>query len=450
MASDNISNKRMASHSGEDLIYMRSLAAAVLQRTPRHLMLILGVMGLLAAATITWMNLAEIDVVVRGSGKVVPSQQLQVVQSLEGGVVSDILTTEGDIVELNQPLIKISDVAFSSSFEENRLQYLKLRADILRLQAEADGSEFKSDKKILEAAPDLMRAARRLYETRQQQLQQSLQILTEQMHQLESELIEAQAKRRQLKRSLALMREEIELKEPLVKRGLVGQVEFLQLKQRENELQGEIESVELSSPRIRSTIKESKRKIKQSQLDFKSEARENLNDAAAEASRIAETQQALKDRVQRTVVRSPVKGTVTRLHINTVGGVIAAGGPILEIVPYGDRLIIEIHINPSDIANISVGMLARLKFSAYDFAVYGSLDGEVSFVSADTITNEEGESYYVVRINPKRDYLGRKNRPLPIRVGMTVESDIITDKKSILEYLLKPIKRGLGKALREA
>ncbi len=448
MASDKIT-QRKARHSTEDLMYMRSLTAAVLQRTPRHLMLILGVMGLLVAAAITWMNLAKIDVVVRGSGKVTPVQQLQVVQSLEGGVVSEILTHEGDIVGVGQPLIKISDVAFSSSFEENQLKYLKLRTDMLRLQAEADGSEFKSDAQILSEAPDLMRATRRLYVSRQKQLQQTMQIQHEQVRQMESQLIEAQAKHRQLQRSLSLLREEIALKAPLVKKGLVGQVEFLQLKQRENDLQGEVESVGLSVPRIRSTIKEGKRKIQQSQLDFRSEARKNLNDAAAEASRIAETQQALKDRVQRTVVRSPVKGTITRLHINTVGGVIAAGGPILEIVPYGGKLIVEVRIKPADIANISTGMLARLKFSAYDFAIYGSLDGKVSFVSADTVTDKNGESYYVVRVEPERDYLGPKAQPLSVRVGMTVEADIISNKKTILEYLLKPIKRGLGKALRE-
>ena len=401
-----MSSKRYSKGSEEDLEYMRSLAAAVVQRSPRHLMLVLATMGLLLGTAITWMNLAEVDVVVRGNGKVIPSRQLQVVQSLEGGVVSDILVAEGDVVGVNQPLIKISDIAFSSSFEENQLQYWELRANIVRLRAEADDTGLSSDKEILEDAPELMRAARRLFEARRQELQESLQILNEQVRQQESELVEAQAKRRQLKRSLALMREELAIKAPLVKKGLVSQVEFLQLKQRENEMAGEIESVELSSPRIRSTIEEGKRKIKQTRLDFRSKARQALNETVAEASRIEKTQQALKDRVKRTTVRSPVKGTVTRLHINTIGGVIPAGGPIMEIVPYGDALLVEIHIKPADIADISTGMPARLKFSAYDFAVHGSLDGEVSFVSAGTITNEAGESYYIARILPERNSLG--------------------------------------------
>ena len=288
-----------------------------------------------------------------------------------------------------------------------------------------------------------------MYETRHQQIQETQQILTEQVLQLESELTESQAKSRQLKRSLSLIREEITLKAPLVPKGLVSQVELLQLKQRENEMAGEVEAVELSSPRIRSTIEEGKRKIEQSRLDFRNKARQELNEAEAEAARIAETQEALKDRVQRTLVRSPVKGTVTRLHINTVGGVISAGAPIIEIVPYGDSLLIEIHIKPADIANIRAGMPARLKFSAYDFAIYGSIPGQVSFVSADTITNDKGESYYIARIVPERTYLGLKSSLLIIRVGMTVEADIITNKKTVLNYLLKPINRGLGRALRE-
>jgi adhesin transport system membrane fusion protein len=185
-------------------------------------------------------------------------------------------------------------------------------------------------------------------------------------------------------------------------------------------------------------------------LEFRNAAKRELNEAVAEASRIRETQEALEDRVQRTTVRAPVKGTISRLHNNTIGGVIPPGGPILEIVPYEDALLIEVNIKPADIANIAVGQTARLKFSAYDFAIHGSVPGEVQFLSADTVTNEEGESYYIARIKPERDFLGLPVKPLPIRVGMTAEADIITDKKTVLEYLLKPINRGLQRALSEA
>ena len=174
-----------------------------------------------------------------------------------------------------------------------------------------------------------------------------------------------------------------------------------------------------------------------------------LNDAKAEASRIGEAQAALQDRVRRTVIRSPVKGTITRLHVNTIGGVVSPGGPVMEIVPYEDALLVQIEVEPKDVANISVGQLARLKFSAYDFAIYGSLQGELAFLSADTVTEKDGSSHYIARIRPERAYLGQHNKKLPIRVGMTAEADIITNKKTILEYLLKPVNRGLERAMRE-
>ena len=433
-----------------DLIYMQSLAAAVVQRSPRYLVRVMSVMALAVIAGIAWTAYAEIDVVVRGAGKVVPSQQLQVVQSLEGGVVSEISVREGELVEVGQPLIKISDIAFASSFEENRLSELELKAKIARLTAEAGAGEFVPDAEVEKESPVLMRAEQTLYETRKNQLNESLRILEEQIRQQKNEIVEAEAQRRQLNKRLKLTREEIELKEPLVKRGLVTRVELLQLKKQESELLGELDGVRLSLPRLNSAIEETRRKVGESKLDFRNKAQAELNDASAEAARIAETQAALQDRVRRTTIRSPVKGTVTRLNINTLGGVVAPGGQIMEIVPFEDSLLVQVNIQPADVANIGVGQTARLKFSAYDFAIYGALDGEVDFLSADTVTNEDGESFFVARVRPEREYLGVPSKQLPIRVGMTAEADIITDRKTILEYLLKPITRGLERALRES
>jgi adhesin transport system membrane fusion protein len=174
-----------------------------------------------------------------------------------------------------------------------------------------------------------------------------------------------------------------------------------------------------------------------------------LNEVNAELSRIRETQTALQDRVKRTTLRSPVNGIVQRLHTNTIGGVISPGSSIVDIVPQEDALLVEIKINPADIAYVNVGQFARLKFSAYDFAIHGSLQGIVTFVSADTVTSEEGESYYVVRVKPNRSFMGATHGELPVRIGMTAEADIITDKKTILSYLTEPVHRGISKALRE-
>ena len=197
-------------------------------------------------------------------------------------------------------------------------------------------------------------------------------------------------------------------------------------------------------------LEEAKGKLEQNRLDFSNKAKLELNETLAELSRVSETQNALQDRVTRTTLRSPVDGVVKQLHANTIGGVVSPGNKVLEVVPLGDALLVEVQSKPADIASIGVGQLTRLKFSAYDFAIHGGVTGEVMFVSADTITNDEGESYYIVRVLPKQRYLDSANKTLEIKVGMTSEADIITSKKTILEYILKPINRGLQKALTES
>ena len=433
-----------------DALFMRSLSAAVVQRSPTYMMVTLGVIVGLFVSVVLWMAWAEVDVAVRGGGKVIPSRQVQSVQSLEGGVVAEIMVEEGQLVDANQPLLKLSDVAFSSSFQENRLKYYELLARSIRLQAEAFDEGFSPDSEVVREIPELLRSERSLFDSNRDQLRETLSIYRQQLNQQQRNLEEAESKVRQLTKALGLVREEISIKTPLVQDRIISEIEFLQLRQRESELEGELEIASISIPRLQSSIEEARGKLSQTELDFRNAAKRELTEVKGELSRIAQTQTALEDRVSRTTLRSPVKGVVKQLHANSIGGVVQPGGRVLEVVPLGDSLLIEIQVKPADIALIQVGQAARLKFSAYDFAIHGSLAGNVAFVSADTITNDEGLSYYVVRITPERSYLGKSNTLLPIKVGMTTEADIITGKKSVLSYLMKPINRGLQRALTES
>jgi len=435
-----------ARRNDQDIAYMRSLSAAVVQRSPRYLMMIVLLIAALLGAAIAWMNWAKIDVVVRGNGKVVPASQVQLIQSLEGGIVTDILIKEGDVVKAGQSLIKISDIAFSGSFEENRLLYNELKAKSARLKAESSGGKFVRDEELVKTAPSLVDSEQSLFLSNAQQLKETLSVYEEQISQHEIALKEAQSKERQLKKSLDLVRQEITIKKPLMKRRIISEIDFLQLQQREAELEGDLETIGISIPRIRSTATEVRGKLKQNKLDFRNKAKLELNQVSAEISRLVEAQAALQDRVRRTTLRSPVEGVVQRLFTNTVGGVVTPGSEVLEIVPSGDTLVVEVRIKPADIAYIDIGQKVRIKFSAYDFAIHGSVEGEVSLISADTITDEDGESYYVAKVVPNVPYVGSDSSSLPIKVGMTSEADIITAKKSILEYFLKPIYRGLNKA----
>ena len=448
-ATDTEDSTLMGIHGKQDMAYMRSLSAAAVHRTPRYLIAVVMIFTLFVIAAFAWMNWAEIDVVIRGNGKVSPASQVQNIQSLEGGIISEILVVEGQAVTAGESLIKISDIAFSSSFEENRLLYLELSARSSRLTAEAFGRAFKAEAEVSEEAPLLVKSEKSLFDSNQQQLKETLSGLEEKISQQKSALLEAKSKQSQLKKSLNLVKKEIKIKKPLKDRGIISEVEFLQLQQREAEFEGEIEAARLSVPRINSTIEEARFNKQKEKLNFQNNAKKELNEVNAEISRIKETQTALQDRVKRTTLRSPVNGIVQRLYINTIGGVISPGNKIIDIVPQEDSLLVELEIKPADIAYVNVGQFARLKFSAYDFAIHGSLQGIVTFVSADTITNEEGESFFVVRVKPTKPFLGAKSGELPIKIGMTAEADIITDKKTILSYLTEPVHRGIDKALRE-
>ncbi len=438
-----------AKYSQEDLIYMNSLSVAVLERVHSRSKILLFVIVAVVIWLITWASFAEIDEITKGIGKVIPSKQIQVIQNLEGGIVSEILIQKGQLVEKGQILVKIDDTKFSSSFEENKLRYLELHAKSIRLKAEASSKKLLIPKKLYVEMPKLMEEERTLYSINKNQLRRRLNILKEQVKQRQNELTEAKVKLKQLRKSYSLIAKEVDITKPLVKKGLVSQVEFLQLSRQANSMIGDLDAVRLSIPRIKSTIQEAKGKIEEAKLEFRFKAKEKLNEVEAEMSRIHESGDALEDQVKRTSVRSPVKGIVQQLLINTVNGVVQPGMDIVEIVPLDDKLLIEAKIKPSDVAYIYPGLEAMVKFTAYDFAIYGGLKGKVTLVSADTIVDEKGNSYYLVSIKTDVSYLEKYNKKHEILVGMVANVDIITGKKTVMDYLLKPILKAKQGALRE-
>jgi len=389
----------------EDLEYMKSLSSAVLEKSTVGSRLILWVIILSMAWLILWADNASIDEIARGTGKVIPTHKIQVVQNLEGGIISKVFVKEGDIVKIDQPLLKLQDIRFSSSFEENSLKINELKAKMTRLSAEANDKPFLVPNSVEKKFKALLDDEESLYYSDISQLQSSLDVIHSQLNQRKNELLETKAKKRQLQRSLDLIDEEITMKKPLVKRGVVPEIDFLTLKREKNDIEGNLEATALSIPRIKSTINESKKKYEEVKKIFQNKAKREFNEVKAELSRIKESINALGDRVYRTVVRSPVAGTIKQLFVNTRGGVIKPGMDIVEIVPNEDSLIIEAKMKPSDIAFLHLGQKAIIKLTAYDFSIYGGLDGEVVHISADTITDEEGNTFYIVNIKANKDYL---------------------------------------------
>ncbi len=433
-----------------DLDFIRSSSAAMLEQTPRRSRLLLYLIIAMIALLIYWANHAPLDEITRGKGKVIPSHQIQVIQNLEGGIVSEILIKEGDVVKKGQILLKIDDTNFESSFMESRFRYLELLAKTARLSAEAEGLDsFGMPDLVLKEAPDLAGNEQALFQSNKNRLASNLNILKDQVEQNKQAVKEAQSKLEQIKRSYKLSLKELRIIKPLFKAGAVSEVDVLKRERQLNDLKGELDAVKLSIPRLKSTINESENKIKELVLRAKSEARQELNEAAAEIPRILESIDSLKDKVTRTSVRSPVNGTVKQLLVNTINGVVQPGMDLVEIVPSDDKLLIEAKVKPSDIAYLYPGQKAIVKFTAYDFAIYGGLEAKVIQISADSISDEKGDSFYLVKLKTDKNHLGKTENSLPIIPGMVAQVDILTGKKTVMDYLLKPILKTRQKALSE-
>ncbi len=433
---------------GQDLDYVSSAKQAVLEQSPRGARTLLYVIMSFCACFLLWSAVTSVDEFTRGEGKVIPSQQLQLIQNLEGGILAELYVSEGDVVERGQSLLRLDDTRFSSSLREAGVTLAQLQIKSTRLRSEAEGKEFTvpKDSKWDDA---LVRQELDFYQSRQNEFNSNSQVLKQKVSQKQQERSELIAKQKQHQTSVNLLQKELGLTRPLVEQGAVSEVELLRLERQLNELQGQLDAAKLAMPRVQSALKEAQEKLNNIELVFRREAREQLNDINLELNRLTQTSEALVDRVKRTTVDSPVTGTVKRLLINTIGGVIQPGMDIVEIVPSEETLLVEAKIRPADIAYLHPGQNAKIKFTAYDFAVMGGLDGEVVLISPDTIMDERGESYYLVRVETERVFTGPDGTELPIIPGMTVSVDILTGDKTILSYMLKPILKTKQLALRE-
>jgi adhesin transport system membrane fusion protein len=396
-----------------------------------------------------WANFAIIDEVTRGEGKAIPSSKLQKIQNLEGGIVAQIFAKEGQIVEAGDPLLRLDDTRFVSNVGETEADRLAMALRVERLSAEVEDRPLKIDEEIRKAAPSQAANEDALYQSRRQQLQSEIGGLQEQLVQRQQELREFSSKQAQYRNSLQLLRQEISMSEPLVAQGAISQVEVLRLKRAEVENRGQLDATSLAIPRAESAIKEVERKIDETRGKFRSDALTQLNEARTDLSKAQATGKALDDRVNRTLVTSPVRGIVKQLLVNTVGGVIQPGSDLVEIVPLDDTLLVEARIRPQDIAFLHPGQEAMVKFTAYDFTIYGGLKAKLEQIGADTITDEDNNTFYVIKLRTDRSHLGTDENPLLIIPGMVASVDIITGKKSVLSYLLKPIIRARAEALRE-
>nr|WP_262411934.1 HlyD family type I secretion periplasmic adaptor subunit [Pseudomonas sp. Wu6] len=423
---------------------------ALIEDAPRVIRLTIWAIIAFFVFLVVWAGFSEIDEVTRGDGKAIPSSKLQKIQNLEGGIVAELYVKEGQIVEAGAPLIRLDDTRFVSNAGETEALRLAMQLRVERLSAQVDDRPLTIPDDVLKAAPSQAANERSLYESRRQQLKDEVGGLQEQLVQRQQELREFTSKQSQYRSQLSLQRQEINMSEPLVAQGAVSPVEVLRLKRAEMETRGQLDATTLAIPRAESAIKEVQRKIDETRGKFRSEALTQLNEARTELNKAESTGRALEDRVSRTLVTSPVRGIVKQLLVNTVGGVIQPGSDMVEIVPLDDTLLVEAKIRPQDIAFLHPGQEAVVKFTAYDYTIYGGLKAKLERIGADTITDEDKKTtYYMITLRTDRSHLGTDEKPLLIIPGMVASVDIITGKKSILSYLLKPIIKARAEALHE-
>jgi len=397
---------------------------------------------------IVWASLARVDEITKGDARVISSRQLQLVQSLDGGVVSEILVKEGQVVEKDQLLLKIDETRATSGVRESAAQGFALRARQARLRAIAEGASFQPPPAAGDSADEkrIIEEERRLYETRLSELNTMLAINQQQLQQRQQELSEMRSRKASAERSLDLNQQELNKTKPLLASGAVSEVDILRLEGAVSKARGDNEQAGAQIARVQAAIGEASRKIQETELTFRNEARKEMADVMGKLNALNQGAVALNDKVDKSQIKSPLRGRVQRLLANTVGGVVQPGKDIVEIVPLDDALLLEAKVMPKDIAFIHPGQAATVKFTAYDFSIYGGMAAEVDNISPDTVVDERGNAFYLVRVHTTQVKFSDK---LPIIPGMTAEVDILTGNKTVMSYLLKPVLKGKAYALRE-
>jgi len=398
---------------------------------------------------IFWAKQSELEEVTRGEGRVVPFGKIQIVQSLEGGIVDAIHVSVGDRVEKGQLLLNIDDTSFTASVGEIDARQKALTGKIARLKAEFEGrSQISFPETLRETSPGIIASETRLFRLRRNSLYDELGVLRARKEQREQEYAELRSAEGNISQGLGLAQDEFQLNQRAS--DLVPESEMIRMRRETSRLEGELSANKTNQVRAEAAVREAKGLIAKEQTAYREKAQAELTEAQADLSVILAGSQAADDRVDRAGLKAPVDGIINTIHVNTLGGVVQPGSDLIEIVPYSGTIQIEARIKPQDIAFLSPNQLARVKITAYDYSIYGGLEGFVERIGADSLTDEvSGEAYFPIDIVADARDFKDEDKLLSVSPGMVASVDIVTGKKSILQYILKPINKARYEALRE-
>ena len=432
----------------QDLKYANDARNAVEKSTMPSAWVLLIVVILVICSALWWASWARIEQSATGEGRVIPSSQVQRVESLDSGIVTEILVQEGNLVEAGQSLMRLDDTDVSSRLGELRQRQIALTAEFYKLEIQASrGPKFEMPEGLDANAKPFYLDQEAVFVAEKLHLEEKIAVLRSQLVQRRQNLIESQATVTKQTTALKLAERELELTKKLFGKKAVTELEYLRIQRLVGELRGDIEIMKAATIRIRAEVNEAERQIEAEQSAHVAVARERISRVKADLSIAVESLRAARDKVSRAVFRSPVSGIINKINVATIGEVVQAGATLIEIVPSGDKLLIETKIRPQDIAFIRPGLKAAIRLSAYDYTKYGTLSGIVERIGADTITDENRETFYQVIV--ATDEAQEIPPEIKIIPGMIATVDVLTGERTVLEYLLKPVLKIRDRALRE-
>lgn len=434
----------------KDTEFMNELEAATRLRPATSSAVLVLTIAALITFMIVWAGTSKVEEITRGQGQVVPSQDIQIVQSLEGGVLEEILVREGELVKSGQIILRVSDVQFSSEERGTEAKFLSLKARKARLEAEASGSDLTLPDDVKEKSEAVATNEMALYESRQKELKNAYDILDDKITKSQADISELRANINRLSSSRNSLSEELKITKEMVRKRAMPKLEEMRLSRELNDIRGQINANIERRKALEAEMSSAKNERASQENVFRSKALKELGEVEAEIAVLEESLKSIGDRVDRTEIRAPVDGIVNNMALKTVGGVVEPAMKLVEIVPVDDVLKVTAKISPDDVAFLRMDMPVKVKISAYDSQRYGSLDGKLLRIGANSITNQQdGSIYFEIDVVTDKNHLGTPDSPLPVTPGMVADVEIISGKRTILAYLLKPVLRAKNKAFTE-
>ncbi len=433
----------------EDLEFMSELEAAAHLKPSRAAQIFLAAVVLLVVWMFVWMAISHVDEQVRGTGQVMPSGDVQVVQSLDGGIISQILVHAGDVVKKGQVLVRIADVQYASEGQGMEAQKAALEARKARLQSESTGTTFVIPPDVAKNFPDIAANEEKLYQSRQDELSTALNIIKDQVQEATANLAEVRSSIVQLTKSKALLQKQVDIDKNLAKAKAIPEIELIKDERQLNDTSGNLSTAQDSERSLQAKLSAAGKRESEKRGQFRSDALGQMNDTEAKLSTLTANLRSVNDKVNHSELRSPVDGVVQQVNVKTVGGVVEPAQKLVEIVPLNESLVIRARIAPKDVAFLRPGQKVKVQITAYDPEIYGTLTGKLIRISPNTIEDGQGHAFFQIDVRTDKNYLGTKQAPYRIFSGMVAEANVIVGRRTLLTYLLKPVLRTKDRAFTE-